>query len=297
MSNIFDFEETEKMGLRKGIVFYFNDWVDEKTISILEGIIEQFLFLTQAQFTKKCNGGSDVYVNRRKIRGGWKKVFHQSLDNFDDTNILILDNCTPQQLQTVYTRIMPTNYRVPSRNYFVYSYLYFQCPLDIEWSAVYQFMEYVNSKLTIHYASAGYEMAFNALCPKSDGYGVRALKQLNYVNSEYTEWDGLCLSTRFGVPCPNFIQVLYPGLMEKIGPEIPKELHPKLVNSNLFLDILDRESEKMVEPALEQVKARYQKLYCLLKPVLVSPERSIFMKKEDWEKRLKRFEEIGSWRI
>lgn len=90
---------------------------------------------------------------------------------------------------------------------------------------------------------------------------------------------------------------IYPGLMEKIGPEIPKELHPKLVNSNLFLDILDRESEKMVEPALEQVKARYQKLYCLLKPVLVSPERSIFMKKEDWEKRLKRFEEIGSWRI
>ena len=42
LSNIFDFEETEKMGLRKGIVFYFNDWVDEKTISILEGIIEQF---------------------------------------------------------------------------------------------------------------------------------------------------------------------------------------------------------------------------------------------------------------
>ena len=174
----------------------------------------------------------------------------------------------------------------------MYSYLYFQCPLDIGWSAVYQFMEYVNSKLTIHYASAGYEMAFNALCPKSDGYGVRALKQLNYVNSEYTEWDGLCLSTRFGVPCPNFIQVLYPDLVQKLSSEIPKELHPKLVNSNLFLDILDRGPEKMVEPALEQIKSRYQKLYCLLKPVLVSPERSIFMKKEDWEKRLKRFEEI-----
>ena len=29
LSNIFDFEETEKMGLRKGIVFYFNDWIDE----------------------------------------------------------------------------------------------------------------------------------------------------------------------------------------------------------------------------------------------------------------------------
>ena len=110
---------------------------------------------------------------------------------------------------------------------FVYSYLYFQCPLDIEWSTVYQFMEYVNSKLMIHYASAGYEMAFNDLCPKSAGYGVRAFNQLNYVNSEYTEWNGLHLSTRFGVP-------------------------------------------------------------------FVPPERSMLMKKEDWVKRLKRFEEIQS---
>ena len=176
----------------------------------------------------------------------------------------------------------------------MYSYLYFQFPLDIEWSTVYQFMEYVNSKLTIRYASAGYEMAFNDLCPKSSGYGVRALNQLKYVNSEYTEWNGLNLSTRFGVPCPNFIQILCPELMQKMASEIPDELHGKLVNTNLFLDILDRKSEKMPEPALEQIKSRYQKLYWLLKPLLVSPERSMFMKKEDWEKRLRRFEEIQS---
>ena len=105
-------------------------------------------------------------------------------------------------------------------------------------------MEYVNSKLTIRYASAGYEMAFNDLCPKSSGYGVRALNQLKYVNSEYTEWNGLNLSTRFGVPCPNFIQILCPELMQKMASEIPDELHGKLVNTNLFLDILDRKSEK-----------------------------------------------------
>ncbi len=291
MNNIFDFEETEKTGLRKGIVFYFNDWVDEKIISTLEEILEQFLFLTQEQFTKKCNGGKDVYVNRRNIRGGWKKVFHKTFDNFDDSNILILDNCTPQKLQTIYTRIMPSNYKVPSINYFVYSYLYFQCPLNTEWSAIYQFMEYVNSKLTIHYASAGYEMAFNDLCPKSPGYGVRALNNLKYVNSYYTEWDGLSLSTRFGIPCPNFIQILHPELMKKISSEIPDELHAKLVNYHLFLDILDRKSEKMPEPELEQIAARYQKLYRLLKPVLVAPERSMFMKKDAYEKRLKRFEE------
>lgn len=122
---------------------------------------------------------NDAYVNRRNIRGGWKKIFHREFDNksFDSANILILDNCTSQNLQTIYACVKPSNYKAPSIDYFVYSYLYFQCPLDIEWSTVYQFME--------------------------------------YVNSEYTEWRALCLSTRFGVPCPNFIQVLCPELTQK----------------------------------------------------------------------------------
>ena len=238
MGNIFGFEETEKMGLRKGDVFYFNDWIDEKIISILEEIIEQFLSLTQAQFTKKYNGENSAYVNRRNIRGGWKKIFHREFGNksFDSSNILILDNCTSQNLQTVYACVKPSNYKAPSINYFVYGYLYFQCPLDIEWR-------------------------------------------------------DLCLSTRFGVPCPNFIQILWPELTQKIESEIPNELHGKLVNANLFLDILDRKSGKMPEPTLEQIQTRYQKLYWLLKPILVSPERPMFMKKEDWEKRLRQFEE------
>ena len=294
MNNPFGFEETEKTGLRKGMAFYFDDWIDEKIISILEEIIEQFLSLTQEQFTKKYNGENNAYVLRRNIRGGWKKIFHREFDNksFESANILILDNCTPQNLQTIYACVEPSNYKAPSIDYFVYSYLYFQCPPDVEWSAIYQFMEYVNSKLTIRYASAGYEMAFNDLCPKSAGYGVRALNQLKYVNSEYTEWRDICLSTRFGVPCPNFIQVLCPELTQKIESEIPNELHGKLVNANLFLDILDRKSGKMPELTLEQIETRYQKLYWLLKPILVSPERSMFMKKEDWEKRLKRFETV-----
>ena len=241
MGNIFGFEGTEKMGLRKGVVFYFNDWIDEKIISILEEIIEQFLSLTQAQFTKKYNGENSAYVNRRNIRGGWKKIFHREFDNksFDSSNILILDNCTSQNLQTVYACVKPSNYKAPSIDYFVYGYLYFQCPLDIEWRE-------------------------------------------------------LCLSTRFGVPCPNFIQILWPELTQKIESEIPNELHGKLVNANLFLDILDRKSGKMLEPTLEQIETRYQKLYWLLKPILVSPERPMFMKKEDWEKRLRRFEEKQS---
>ena len=220
--------------ISKGVVFYFNDWIDEKIISILEEIIEQFLSLTQAQFTKKYNGENSAYVNRRNIRGGWKKIFHREFGNksFDSSNILILDNCTSQNLQTVYACVKPSNYKAPSIDYFVYGYLYFQCPLDIEWRE-------------------------------------------------------LCLSTRFGVPCPNFIQILWPELTQKIESEIPNELHGKLVNANLFLDILDRKSGKMPEPTLEQIETKYQKLYWLLKPILVSPERSMFMKKEDWEKRLR----------
>ena len=130
MGNIFGFEETEKMGLRKGVVFYFNDWIDEKIISILEEIIEQFLFLTQAQFTKKYNGENNAYVLRRNIRGGWKKIFHREFDNksFDSSSILILDNCTPQNLQTIYACVKPSNYKAPSIDYFVYGYLYFSVP-------------------------------------------------------------------------------------------------------------------------------------------------------------------------
>ena len=45
----------------------------------LEEIIEQFLSLTQAQFTKKRSGENDAYVDRRNIRDGWKKFFIERL--------------------------------------------------------------------------------------------------------------------------------------------------------------------------------------------------------------------------
>lgn len=37
MRNCLDFEETEQYGLRKGIVFYFDDLIDEEIITFLEG--------------------------------------------------------------------------------------------------------------------------------------------------------------------------------------------------------------------------------------------------------------------
>ena len=53
MRNYFDFEETEQYGLRKGIVFYFDDLIDEEIVTFLEGVIEKFLLMTHAEFTKK----------------------------------------------------------------------------------------------------------------------------------------------------------------------------------------------------------------------------------------------------
>ncbi len=109
MDNIFCFEETEKFGLRKGIVFYFDDWIEQKTICVLEKIIEAFLLMAHAEFTKKR--GTNDYPNRRNIRGGWRKVFHREFDDkdFTDTYYLQFDNCAPQHLQTIHTCIALSN--------------------------------------------------------------------------------------------------------------------------------------------------------------------------------------------
>lgn len=242
--------------------------------------------MTHAEFTKKR--GSNDYPNRRNIRGGWRKIFHREFDDkdFTDTCCLQLDNCAPQHLQTIHVGIGLTNSEG------IYNYLYFQCSTDTEWSAIYQFVEYVNRDLNVLYASAGYEMAINKLhYPGSMGYGIRALKNLKYVNSEETDWHLLRFKFKFGVPCPNFIQILCPDWAKKIGDEIPDGIYTKAEKGKLFLDILNRTSGQICEPILETIEARYQALYHLLKPLIIPPERTRFMKKEDWDKRLKRFED------
>lgn len=294
MNELFAFEETEKIGLRKGIVFYFNDWIDEKIISALEEILEKFLLMARAKFTQKHSGRD--YDDRRNIRGGWRKIFHREFDaqDFTDSHLLVLDDCSPQRVQSVLADIHPDNFRSADGSYFAYSYLYFQCQLDVEWTDVYRFMEYVNDRLSVSYASAGYETACNARhqagSAGSAGASVRALNNLKYANNRHTEWMHLYLSSRFGVPCPNFIQILSPCLSQKIDCSNADEIFIKSEKGNLFLDILDRTHGLMQEPTAEQTEARLKKLYRLLKPVIVTPERSIYMKPNDWHERLKRFD-------
>ena len=269
------------------MAFYFDDWVNGEVVDILEGIIEKFLLMTHAEFTKKR--GTNDYPNRRNIRGGWQKVLHREFDgkDFTSTYYLQLDNCAPQYLQTVHACAALTNAES------IYEYLYFQCPVDTEWSDIYQFMEYVNRNLNVLYASAGYEMGINILhYPGSMGYGIRALKNLKYVNSEETDWYKLRFDFCFGIPCPNFIQILCSDWAEKIGDEIPDGVYAKTEKGKLFLDLLNRTSGQICEPVFETVEARYQVLYHFLKPLIITPERTRFMRKEDWEKRLKRFETV-----
>lgn len=297
MGRLFNFEETEKYGIRKGIVFYFGDSIDSNTLLAVESIIEQFLLMTRMEFTKK-RGGND-YVNIRNLRSDWRKVFHREFDCEDfskyDTRILTLDSCTPQRLQAIYAIISMSN-DIPMRCHIQgrlmkVNRIYFQLPLEIEWSAIFQFIVYVNEKLNLHYASAGYEMAWNIHhYPGSAGYAIRTLKNLKYVNSDETEWEALFLVTDFGIPCPNFIQVLCSDLAQRINNGTVSSIYRKWNNNRLFLDILNHTSEHLHEPTFEEIEARYKELYQVLLPIIVSPPKSMFMKENDWKDRLKRFE-------
>ncbi len=99
--------------------------------------------------------------------------------------------------------------------------------------------------------------------------------------------------TDFGIPCPNFIQVLCPDLAQKINDKTASKIYRKWENNRLFLDILDRTAGRLYEPAFEEIEARYKELYQMLIPIIVSPPRSMFMREHDWNKRLKRFEETS----
>lgn len=128
------FEETAKIGLRKSTMLYFDDLIEDETILKLETILEQFLILSRTEFTKK-RGGSDR-VNIRNLRGCWKTVFHRGFDKRDqaDSQCLTLENSSPQHLQTGRAVISLSN-----RSSNVYQELYFQWPVQTEWSILYNF--------------------------------------------------------------------------------------------------------------------------------------------------------------
>lgn len=168
------------------------------------------------------------------------------------------------------------------------------CPDRMVYSI--QFLESVSGLLDLKYASAGYDMAYNIFhYPGSVGQAVRALKNLPYVNSEYTEWSSayrLKAKTQMGIPCPNFIQAFSSELSSKI--QIPStESHAGLSTQYMhdfwFLDILDHSKGQMPEPPLSEIENRFAKLYERLKPVILLYDRPVYMKPDKWKKRQNRF--------
>ena len=172
----------------------------------------------------------------------------------------------------------------------MFNKIYFQFPIQTEWSILYKFIKYVNSQLNLYYASAGYEMASNILYyPGSVGQSVGMLKNLKYVNSEHTEWGQYDIKARLGIPCPNFIQLLHCDLYSKISNKEITGLNKNIIENKLILDILDRIKYSICEPTFENIKLRYAKLYELLKPIIVLYDRPVYLKKYDWEQRINRF--------
>lgn len=283
------FAETERRGLRKGTVLYFNNRVEDRLITVLEGLVEQFLACTGTEFTKK-RGGSD-YANIRNLRGGWKKVFHRELDPRPDRDslTLTLENSSPEHVQQ--SRVV---FQLTQQSP-VCQCLYLQWPAETEWSAICGFLRRAAAQLEIQYASAGYEMASNIHhFPGSAGQAVRALEELPYVNSEYTEWGIRCAGkVRQGIPCPNFVQLLGPALHAGLPAEAPAKtpgLHREWMGPLLEIDLLDRAEGHLREPARPELEVRYAALYRLLRPVILPGERSVYMKPAAWARRSRRFE-------
>lgn len=84
-------------GIRKGIAFYFNDFIEKDKI---KEIVRQILEITGAEFTSKRAQGEPKI---RLVRGGWEKIFDRTFKNStfeDESNVLTLTDATKETLQT-----------------------------------------------------------------------------------------------------------------------------------------------------------------------------------------------------
>lgn len=286
-----EFEENIKYGygIRKSIVFYFFDSIDSKKIEIIENIIHTFIELFQVKFNKKRI--NDEY-DFRNIRGGWQKIFHKvcEVDDFKNHAHIVefLEGDEEYLLNhRVYMILWEGN--LPSR-------LIFHCRQQTEWEQIYQFMEYVNEQLEVHFASSGYDIVDN---PWKGGapYAVRSLKKSRILNSYMTEWDnmGYILKEKSGICCPNIIQILSPDFYHRLDLnriDTSGIINTKMVGRNLMIDILDIKDRKFVEPELSELEQRMDSLYQMLKPIVIEYDRMMYLKPDAWEQRMRRFEYI-----
>ena len=98
-------------GIRKGIAFYFNDYIEKDSIKTMIG---NLINITGTKFTSK-RAQDDPKI--RLIRGGWERVFDNTFRNstFEDSNVLMFTDGTKEALPTtkIYMNLWNPN-KMPS---------------------------------------------------------------------------------------------------------------------------------------------------------------------------------------
>ena len=295
-------------GIRKGIIFYFNDIITERVILTVEDILSEFSTVAGGAFTKKHSFRTDAFTYRnpscyRNIRGGWNKIFHREFDGrFNDEtdadgNIisnsnsegLFLSDCGAQSLQRTEVDIRLSNHKNLTN---VSSELYFLCEISVPWQKIYDFLVYMSGKLDVHYACAGYEMALNPYCYNRCLRGYRQLKDLPFVNSYSTEWEYMrVIKDGRKIFVPNFLQVFSKEIFQSLNLEMLSEnIHvAALIHEKWLIDILNH-GEEAQEPSEHELTERFRVLRAFFQPIMIQREKPLYLKPYEWEIRKKRFD-------
>ncbi|MDE5823565.1 MAG: hypothetical protein K2H91_02620, partial [Lachnospiraceae bacterium] len=227
------------------------------------------------------------------IRGGWQKIFHKVCDDDNFVNHAhIIEFLEGEEEQLLTHRVYMTLWEGHLPSSFI-----FQCGQQTEWKQIYHFMKYVNEKIVVHFASAGYDIVDNPWKSAGVAYGVRSMKNSKILNSYISEWDnmGYILKEKSGICCPNIIQILNPDFCQRLDLnriDSSAVTNTKMVGKNLMIDILDRKDGEFVEPEQSVLEQRLDSLYQLLKPIVIKYERTVYLKPDAWEQRMHRFEHI-----
>ena len=301
-------KEGVEYGVRKGIIFFFNDRITEEVLFTVEEILAEFLMLSGGAFTKKHSFSSDAPTSRnpsgyRKIRGGWNRIFHKEFDGrFNDrtdaagaiipdssSEGLFLSDCDAQQLQRVEADIRLSNHKL-LRN--ASSGIYFLCETSVPWQGLYDFIASMSGKLDVHYCSAGYEMALNPYCYSRCLRAYRHLKDLTFVNSYATEWEYMwVIKDEHQILTPNFLQVLSKKMFLPLNCKmLPENAHLNaLGNGKWLIDILNHEAG-FREPPETELAEYFQSLQAFFQPILAQREKPLYLKPDEWKVRKNRFD-------
>ena len=271
-------------GIRKGIAFYFNDYIEKDSIKTMIG---NLINITGTKFTSK-RAQDDPKI--RLIRGGWKRVFDNTFRNstFEDSNVLMFTDGTKEALPTtkIYMNLWNPN-KMPS-------IILINCMTDIEWDTIISFIHNINELLNLQFVSAGYDVVSNDFWyPGSAAYSLKFLQTMKYANSKWTEWfnPSYRLVANDGICCPNIIQFLSHKLWSPVKDAVNQSrFHCEQLNSGVLLDVLDHRDRMLFEPEKDVLFDRLSKLYQALRPIIIPINKPMFLKENEWASWQKRYD-------